>query len=94
MFWQILIRIAQGRKEREVDPAVAAIHRALEAADGDPSISKVARARLHQMQDFLNTLDSWFGQMLTVPPSTLMGLIKLGARVVGFVSPGRGAKTR
>src|SRR5262252_9174549 len=24
--WQILTRIAQGRKEREVDPAVAAIH--------------------------------------------------------------------
>jgi DNA-binding transcriptional regulator GbsR (MarR family) len=90
--WQILLRIAQGRKEREIDPAVAAIHRALEAADKDPSIGKVAHARLHQMQDFLNTLDSWFGQMLTVPPSTLMGLIKLGARVVGFVAPGRGAK--
>jgi DNA-binding transcriptional regulator GbsR (MarR family) len=41
--WQILTRIAQGRKEREVDPAVAAIHRALQAADGDPTISKVAR---------------------------------------------------
>lgn len=87
--WQILIRIAKGRKEREIDPAVAAIHRSLEAAENDPALSRLARQRLHQMQDFLNTLDGWFGQMLTVPPNTLMGLIKLGARVVALVSPGR-----
>src|SRR5271157_5181457 len=80
--WQILTRIAQGRKEREVDPAVAAINKALEVADGDPTISKVAQVRLHEMQAFLTTLDNWFGQMLRIPPSTLMRLIKLGSRVV------------
>src|SRR5215470_3148521 len=88
--WQILTRIAQGRKEREVDPAVAAIHRALKAADADPAISKVARSRLHEMEAFLSTLDTWFGQMLTVPPSTLMRLIKLGSRVVKLLNLGRG----
>jgi DNA-binding transcriptional regulator GbsR (MarR family) len=88
--WQILTRIAQGRKEREVDPAVAAIHRALEAADADPTISKVALRRLHEMQVFLGTLDNWFSQMLTVPPSTLMRLIKLGSRVVNLLGFGRG----
>jgi DNA-binding transcriptional regulator GbsR (MarR family) len=87
--WQILVRIAQGRKEREIDPAVAALNKALEAADGDPAVSKVARARLHEMQSFLATLDSWFGQMLTVQPSTLMKLIKLGSRVVNLLNLGR-----
>jgi DNA-binding transcriptional regulator GbsR (MarR family) len=87
--WQILTRIAQGRKEREVDPAVTAIHRALKAADGDPAISRVARARLDEMQAFLSTLDTWFSQMLTVPPSTLMRLIKLGSRVVNLLNFGR-----
>lgn len=88
--WQILTRIAQGRKEREIDPAVAAINLALETADNDPAISKVALTRLHEMQAFLSTLDSWFGQMLTVRPSTLMALIKLGTRVVNLLSLGRG----
>ena len=88
--WQILTRIAQGRKEREIDPAVVAIHSALEAADGDPAISKVALARLHEMQAFLTTLDNWFSQMLAVPPSTLMRLIKLGSRVVNLLNLGRG----
>jgi DNA-binding transcriptional regulator GbsR (MarR family) len=88
--WQILIRIAQGRKEREIDPAVAAIGKALDSAKGDPAVSKVALARLHEMQGFLLTLDNWFGQMLTVSPSTLMGLIKLGSKVVHLLSLGRG----
>jgi hypothetical protein len=42
------------------------------------------------MQGFLTTLDGWFGQMLTVPPSTLMALIKLGTRVVTLLRLGRG----
>jgi DNA-binding transcriptional regulator GbsR (MarR family) len=84
--WQILTRIAQGRKEREIDPAVAAIHKAVAAADADPAVGKVARARLHEMRAFLTTMDNWFGQMLTVPPGTLMRLIKLGARVVNLLS--------
>ena len=92
--WQILTRIAQGRKEREVDPAVAAIRKAVEAAHGDPAVSKVARARLNEMQSFLTTLDAWFGQMLTVPPSTLMALIKLGTRVVKLAGLARGKNDR
>jgi DNA-binding transcriptional regulator GbsR (MarR family) len=88
--WQILTRIAQGRKEREVDPAVAAINKVLEVAEGDSSISKIALGRLHEMQAFVTTLDGWFGQMVAVPPSTLMKLIKLGSRVVNLLNLGRG----
>jgi DNA-binding transcriptional regulator GbsR (MarR family) len=87
--WQILTRISQGRKEREIDPAVAAIRKALEAAEGDAAISAVARARLHEMQTFLTTLDTWFAQMLAVPPATLMRLIKLGSRIVTLLNLGR-----
>ncbi|HTJ02333.1 MAG TPA: MarR family transcriptional regulator [Methylovirgula sp.] len=87
--WQIVTRIAQGRKEREIDPAMAAIQKALQAADTDPSISKVARLRLHEMQTFLTTMDNWFSQMLTVPPNTLMRLIKMGSKVVNLLGLGR-----
>lgn len=87
--WQIMTRIAQGRKEREIDPAMIAINKALQVADG-PEVSKVARARLHEMHAFLMTLDNWFDQMLEVPPTTLMRLIKLGSKVVNLVGATRG----
>jgi DNA-binding transcriptional regulator GbsR (MarR family) len=92
--WQIMTRIAQGRKEREIDPAVAALSHVLETADGDARISPVARARLREMQGFLATLDNWFGQMVAVPPATLMALMKLGSRVVSLVNFGRGGSAR
>src|SRR5580658_666765 len=39
--WKMVTRIAQGRKEREIDPAVAALRHVLEAANGDSRISAV-----------------------------------------------------
>jgi DNA-binding transcriptional regulator GbsR (MarR family) len=92
--WQILTRIAQGRKEREIDPAVAALRTVLETADGDPQISPVAKARLREMESFLGTLDTWFSQMVTVPPATILALMKLGSRVVNLVRLGRGASAK
>ncbi len=92
--WQIMTHIARGRKEREIDPAVAALRHVLETADDDPQISATARARLKEMQSFLGTLDTWFSQMVTVPPATLMALMKLGTRVVSLVSLGRGSPVK
>jgi len=86
--WRILTRIAEGRKEREVDPAMAAIRRVLEQADADPTVSPVARKRIREMHAFVSTLDSWFSQMMTMPPATLMALIKMGAKVVGVLGLG------
>jgi DNA-binding transcriptional regulator GbsR (MarR family) len=88
--WQMVSRIAQGRKEREIDPAVLALRHVLDAAEGDPRVGKEARARLHELQSFVATIDGWYAQMLTVPPAKIMALIKLGAKVVNLLSFGRG----
>jgi DNA-binding transcriptional regulator GbsR (MarR family) len=92
--WQIMTHIARGRKEREIDPAVAALRHVLETADGDAQISPTARARLKEMQSFLGTLDTWFSQMVTMPPATILALMKLGTRVVSLVSLGRGSSAK
>ena len=92
--WQMLTRIAQGRKEREIDPMVEALSQVLAAAEGDPTLSRVARERLDNMHGFVTTIDGWYGQMLTVPPNTLMSLIKMGSKVVGLLGLGRGKAAR
>jgi DNA-binding transcriptional regulator GbsR (MarR family) len=83
--WQMATRIAQGRKAREIDPAVAAIADVMTLVDQDPSLNLTVRARLAAMQGFVGTVDSWYQQMLTVPPTTLMRLIKLGSKVVNLL---------
>ena len=92
--WQMATKVAQGRKEREIDPMVAAIREAMGQID-DPRISPKVRERMHGMHDFVTTVESWYQQMLNVPPTQIMTLIRMGAKVVGllkFVSRKGGAK--
>lgn len=87
--WQMLTRIAQGRKEREIDPAVAALRKCRSEAEGDPRISGVARQRIEAMHDFVMTMDQWHDDMIKVPPSTLMLLIRMGRKVIHFLPKGK-----
>ncbi|WP_421839109.1 GbsR/MarR family transcriptional regulator [Novosphingobium sp.] len=82
--WQMATKVAQGRKAREIDPMVAAIHAAMEGID-DPRISAKVRGRLVAMNDFVGTVDRWYQQMLDVPPAQIMTLIRMGSRVVGLL---------
>lgn len=89
--WSIAAKIAAGRKERELDPALAALNACVEEAKGDPRLHPVAAERLRAMQDFTRTMTGWYDQMVAVPRPALMALIRLGARIVAIL-PGRKAK--
>lgn len=83
--WQMANKVAQGRKEREIDPMLAAIDAAIaEAGKGEPLHPALLR-QLAEMHGFIHTVESWYRQMLTVPPHQIMRLIKLGASVVGLL---------
>jgi DNA-binding transcriptional regulator GbsR (MarR family) len=82
--WQMATKVAQGRKQREIDPMVDAIRAAMDQID-DPRISPAVRQRLRGMHDFIMTVESWYRQMLNVPPQQIMRLIRLGSKVVGLL---------
>ena len=84
--WQMATKVAQGRKAREIDPMVEAINDAVAGVDArDSGVSPEVKARLKRMHAFVTTVDSWYGQMLDVPPETLMRLIRMGSAVVGLL---------
>ena len=84
--WQMATKVAQGRKAREIDPMVAAIHEAVASVDADDSgVSPEVKARLKRMHGFVTTVDSWYQQMIDLPPDTLMRLIRMGSAVVGLL---------
>ena len=87
--WEVFKRIAAGRKERELDPAIAALRACAAEAQGDPAVHALANARLAALLDFVETLDRWYAQMLTVPKQQLAGLIRLGTRIVRLLPGGR-----
>ena len=83
--WQVFLRIAVGRKEREIDPAIAVLKSCVAETGRDPAVSEVASRRLKEMLAFVELMDGWYSQMLTVPNSSLATLIRLGARVFSFL---------
>ncbi len=87
--WEMVTRIAQGRKEREIDPAAAALRACIAAADGDPRVSATARKRLQEMESFIGTVNRWYDQMLGVPAPKIMALMRMGAKVANLVGLGR-----
>jgi DNA-binding transcriptional regulator GbsR (MarR family) len=86
--WEMATRIASLRKEREFDPALKTLAECLLAADGDRYVSDVQRDRLRALYDFTGSIDSWHSQVLRLPASTLMTLVKMGDRVVGLLGLG------
>jgi len=83
--WEIAMRIAAIRKEREIDPAVETLKACAADAESDPKLHPVARKRLNDMLAFVETLDRWYMQMLTVPKPKIAALIRLGTRIVGLI---------
>ena len=87
--WEIAARIAAGRKEREIDPALAALRACVSDAATDPAMSKVAAKRLKDMLTFTELVERWYVQMLNVPRPRLIALIKLGEKIVSFLPAGK-----
>jgi DNA-binding transcriptional regulator GbsR (MarR family) len=83
--WQIFQLIAVGRKEREIDPAIAVLKSCVAQTERDPTVTEVASRRLKEMLAFVELMDGWYSQMLTVPKSSLATLIRLGTRVFNFL---------
>ena len=86
--WEVAARIAAGRKEREIDPAIDALRACVSAAADDPTMSPVASKRLKEMLAFTELVDRWYMQMLNVPRPKLVSLVKLGEKIIGFL-PGK-----
>jgi DNA-binding transcriptional regulator GbsR (MarR family) len=87
--WDIAMRIATVRKEREIDPAVDALRSCVAEAERDSKLHPVAGKRLKDMLAFVEGLDRWYAQMLTVPKPKLAALIRLGTRIISLLPLGK-----
>ncbi len=84
--WEIAMRVAQGRKEREIGPAIRLIADCVDAAETEKQLDPIALKRMKEMQEFLATVDGWYSQMLGVPKSKLNMLMKMGNKVISLLS--------
>jgi DNA-binding transcriptional regulator GbsR (MarR family) len=93
--FEMVRRIAIGRKARELDPSLAALRSCVAEAEHDGAVSPHARRRLQSMLGFMETVDQGFGEIMRLPPATILALIKAGGALARFVQPmGRGRRNK
>jgi DNA-binding transcriptional regulator GbsR (MarR family) len=91
--WNLVSRIAAGRKARELDPAAAALRECVELSRDDKSVDPVVQLRLREMLDFVERTSRWYDQMLALPRSSIVTLMKLGGGIARLIDRG-GKKSR
>ena len=85
----MLMRITAERKRREIDPTVALLAQLAEELKDDSDAPAHVRERITRMHEFISTLGNWYVQVRSLPKSTLITLMKLGARVAKLIPSAR-----
>lgn len=91
--WEMVTRIAEGRKAREIDPTLEMLRTCAAEAEGDRRLPRVAVERIAAMRDFVEMVDRWALDIKRVPRAQLTALMKLGSAIVRLL-PGKRAKDR
>jgi len=86
--WNLVSRIAAGRKARELDPAVEVLGECVEGGRDERYLDPVVQLRLREMLDFVERLGRWYEQMIALPRSKLMALIRLGGGIARLLDRG------
>lgn len=93
--FEMVRRIAMGRKSRELDPTLEVLRGCAGEARGDGRVSAEAKKRLAEMLAFMETVDTSFGEIMKLPSPVLAKLLKMGGAIARFVgSKGKGASKR
>jgi DNA-binding transcriptional regulator GbsR (MarR family) len=91
--WNLVSRIAAGRKARELDPAAAVLRECVEMTRDDRHVDPVVQLRLREMLDFVDRVSRWYDQMIALPRSKITTLMKLGGGIARLLDRG-GARGR
>ncbi|MDX2158624.1 MAG: MarR family transcriptional regulator [Hyphomicrobiaceae bacterium] len=83
--WEMITRIAEGRKARELDPTVAMLRTARAEAEADRFIDPTTRGRIVAMLELTESLDRWARDMRQVPRSKLALVLRLGSAILRFL---------
>lgn len=82
--WEILTVVLDGRKRREIDPAIAILQQC--ATEDDGETPTVVTNRMNSMLEFLTEANQWYEQTRQIPRPTLQKLMRMGAKISKVVA--------
>lgn len=86
---EMVKRIAEGRKAREIDPTLNVLRLCAEDAEKDRRVSKEAYQRIASMLDIVETVDRGFAAVMRLPVTRFRKFLKMGGAITRLVTGAR-----
>ena len=83
--WQMFEILLDERKRREMDPTLKVLRESQALVKDGAKVDAHTQERLKEMLEFFEVMDAWFGEIRRLPIGSRMRLVKLGARVGGWL---------
>jgi len=87
--WTLFLTVVEQRVEREILPTLNMLRRCVTEAKSERPFQPVIASRITAMQDFLEVLLGWYGQIKKLPPASLRSLISIGSGVTRILPKSR-----
>jgi DNA-binding transcriptional regulator GbsR (MarR family) len=83
--WELFRVIIEQRKQRELNPTLSMLRTCAVNVSQEKETDEVTKERIRNMLQFVETTNDWYEQIQEIPTSTLQKIMKLGARITGFL---------
>ena len=83
--WDMLLTVVDQRKKREIDPTLTLLRQCKLESDEDKETPDEIKKRMSDMLDFLESTTGWYEQIVRLPKTTLVKLMKMGSRITKFI---------
>jgi len=83
--WELFRVIIEQRKQRELNPTLSMLRNCAVEVTNDKETDEVTKQRIRNMLEFVETTNDWYEQIQEIPTSTLKKIMKLGAKITGFL---------
>ena len=83
--WELFRVIIEQRKQREMNPTLSMLRTCAVEVAAEEDTDDITKERIGNMLEFMEATSDWYEQIQAIPTSTLQKVMKLGAKITGFL---------
>ena len=84
--WELFRVIIEQRKQRELSPTLTMLKQCASEVEQESQTDDITKERIKNMLEFIDSTNTWYEKIRSIPTSTLQKLMKLGTTITKLVS--------
>lgn len=84
--WELFRVIIEQRKQRELNPTLTMLRQCASEVEQESQTDDITKERIRNMLEFIDSTNTWYEKIRSIPTSTLQKLMKLGTTITKLVS--------